>query len=82
MAWWQKRLLRYALSRTGLLDDSALDPEKLDIALGKKNVIELKDVRLNIKRVSKLAQLPPGPAHRDRESTIAPLDSAGRYLPI
>jgi autophagy-related protein 2 len=60
MAWWQKRLLRYALSRTGLLDDSALDPEKLDIALGKKNVIELKDVGLNIKRISKLAQLPSG----------------------
>ncbi|KAK3723295.1 autophagy-related protein 2 [Vermiconidia calcicola] len=60
MAWWQKKLLRYALSRTGLLDDTALDPNNLDIALGKKNVIELKDVGLNIKRISKLAQLPPG----------------------
>ncbi|KAK3710749.1 autophagy-related protein 2 [Vermiconidia calcicola] len=60
MAWWQKKLLRYALSRTGLLDDTALDPNNLDIALGKKNVVELKDVGLNIKRISKLAQLPPG----------------------
>ena len=60
MAWWQKKLLRYALSRTGLLDDSVLDLDNLDITLGKKNVVELKDVGLNIKRITKLAQLPPG----------------------
>ena len=60
MAWWQKKILRYALSRTGLLDDTALDLDKLDITLGKRNVVELKDVGLNIKRISKLAQLPPG----------------------
>jgi autophagy-related protein 2 len=59
MAWWQKKLLRYALSRTGLLDDTALNLDNLDITLGKKNVIDLKDVGLNIKRISKLAQLPP-----------------------
>ena len=60
MAWWQKKLLRYALSRTGLLDDNVLDLDNLGITLGKKNVVELKDVGLNIKRISKLAQLPPG----------------------
>jgi len=59
MAWWQKKLLHYALSRTGLLDDQAIDPQNLDIALGRTNVIELRDVGLNIKRLSKLAQLPP-----------------------
>ncbi|KAK5121222.1 hypothetical protein LTR85_005388 [Meristemomyces frigidus] len=59
MAWWQKKLLHYALSRTGLLDDKAIDPANLDITLGRKNVVELKDVGLNIKRISKLAQLPP-----------------------
>ena len=59
MAWWQKKLLRYALSRTGLLDDKALDPDKLDITLGKKNVVELTDVGLNIKRINKIVQLPP-----------------------
>lgn len=59
MAWWQKKLLHYALSRTGLLDDKAIDPKNLDITLGRKNVVELKDVGLNIKRISKLAQLPP-----------------------
>lgn len=59
MAWWQKKLLHYALSRTGLLDDKAIDPKNLDITLGRKNVVELKDVGLNIKRISKLVQLPP-----------------------
>lgn len=59
MAWWQKKLLRYALSRSGLLDDKALDLDNLDITFGKKNVVELKDVGLNIGRIVKLAQLPP-----------------------
>ena len=59
MAWWQKKLLHYALSRTGLLDDKAIDPKNLDITLGRTNVVELKNVGLNIKRISKLAQLPP-----------------------
>ncbi|KAK5163814.1 autophagy- protein 2 [Saxophila tyrrhenica] len=60
MAWWQKKLLRYALSRTGLLDDRAIDLDNLDITFGRKNVVELKDVGLNIKHITKLAQLPPG----------------------
>ncbi|KAI6832835.1 hypothetical protein KC340_g6869 [Hortaea werneckii] len=59
MAWWQKKLLHYALSRTGLLDDRAIRPENLDITLGRQNVVELKDVGLNIRRISTLAQLPP-----------------------
>ena len=63
MSWWQKKILRYGLryglSRTGLLDEKALDLDNLDITLGKKNVIELKDVGLNIDRIGKLAQLPP-----------------------
>ena len=63
MSWWQKKLLRYGLryglSRTGLLDDKALDLDNLDIVLGRKNVIDLRDVGLNIKRIGVLAQLPP-----------------------
>lgn len=62
-AWWQKKVLRYglryALSRTGLLEEQALDVDNLDITLGKQNVIELKDIGLNIKRIAQLAQLPP-----------------------
>ncbi|KAK4493610.1 hypothetical protein PRZ48_015277 [Zasmidium cellare] len=63
MSWWQKKVLgyglRYGLAKTGLLEDKALDLDNLDITIGKKNVIELKDVGLNIKRITKLAQLPP-----------------------
>lgn len=59
MSWWQKKLLRYALSQTGLLDDKAIDFNNLDITFGHRNVIELRDVGLNIQRISKLAQLPP-----------------------
>lgn len=63
MSWWQKKLLgyglRYGLSKTGLLDDKAIDVDQLDITIGKRNVIELKDVGLNISRITKLAQLPP-----------------------
>lgn len=63
MSWWQKKLLRYGLryglAQTGLLDDSAIDLDNLDITIGRQNVIELKDVGLNIARISQLAQLPP-----------------------
>ncbi|WPH04812.1 Hypothetical protein R9X50_00770900 [Acrodontium crateriforme] len=59
MAWWQKKLLHYALARTGLLDEQAIDLANLDITLGRTNVVELKNVALNIKRITKLAQLPP-----------------------
>ncbi|KAI5356643.1 putative vacuolar protein sorting-associated protein [Septoria linicola] len=63
MSWWQKKLLRYGLryglSRTGLLDDTAIDLDNLDITVGRQNVIELKDVGLNIQRITQLAQLPP-----------------------
>lgn len=59
MAWWQKKLLKYALTRTGLLDDSTIDLDNLDVTFGRQNVFQFKDVGLNIKRISKLAQLPP-----------------------
>ncbi|EME46372.1 hypothetical protein DOTSEDRAFT_70393 [Dothistroma septosporum NZE10] len=63
MSWWQKKLLRYGLryvlQRTGLLEDDAIDLDKLDITIGKQNVIELKDIGLNNERITKLAQLPP-----------------------
>ncbi|EGP90955.1 uncharacterized protein MYCGRDRAFT_83423 [Zymoseptoria tritici IPO323] len=63
MSWWHTKLLRYGLryglSQTGLLEDTAIDLDNLDITFGKQNVIELKDVGLNIKRIAKLAQLPP-----------------------
>ena len=44
----QKRLLRYALSHTGILDTDAIDLDSLDITLGRSNKIELRDVGLRI----------------------------------
>ncbi len=48
-SYFQKRLLRYALSRLELLDTDALDLEKLDIAWGKRSTVELRDVGLRLK---------------------------------
>jgi autophagy-related protein 2 len=45
----QKRLLRYALSRLEILDTDALDLEHLDIAWGKKSVVEFRNVALQVK---------------------------------
>jgi autophagy-related protein 2 len=39
-----KQLLRFALSRLDLLDAQALDLENLDFALGRKTVLEFRDV--------------------------------------
>ncbi|KAI9837111.1 MAG: hypothetical protein M1819_000762 [Sarea resinae] len=54
---FQKRLLRYALSRLELLDTDALDLEKLDIAWGKRSTVELRDVGLKLQKLSSLLQL-------------------------
>jgi len=48
-SFFQKRLLRYALSRLELLDTDALDLERLDIAWGKRSTVELRDVGLRLK---------------------------------
>ena len=47
-SFFQKRILRYALSRLELLDTDALDLEKLDIAWGKRSTVELRDVGLRL----------------------------------
>ncbi|KAE9375725.1 hypothetical protein N431DRAFT_463790 [Stipitochalara longipes BDJ] len=54
-----KRLLQYALSRLEILDTNALDLDNLDIALGKKTVLEFRDVGLRLKKLETLLQLPP-----------------------
>ena len=48
-SFFQKRILRYALSRLELLDTDALDLDKLDIVWGKRSTVELRDVGLNLK---------------------------------
>lgn len=54
----QKRLLRYALSRLDLFDSDALNPDRLDIGLGRNSKIELKDVKLQKDKLAALLQLP------------------------
>nr|OQO30071.1 hypothetical protein B0A51_02756 [Rachicladosporium sp. CCFEE 5018] len=55
----QKRLLRYAITRFGILDDDALDLDSFDITWGRKNTLEFKNVGLNLEKLAVLATLPP-----------------------
>ena len=57
-SFFQKRILRYALSRLELLDIDALDLEKLDISFGKKSTVELREVGVH-RRVSRFMQSCP-----------------------
>jgi autophagy-related protein 2 len=55
---FQKRLLRYALSRLELVDTDALDLENLDVAIGKRSTVELKDVGLHVEVCFSLLENP------------------------
>ena len=57
-SYFQKRILRYALSRLELLDTDALDIEKLDLVWGKKTTIELRDVGLQLRKLAVWLNLP------------------------
>jgi autophagy-related protein 2 len=46
-SFFQKRVLKYALSRLDFLDADALNLDNLDIAWGRRSTIELRDVTLN-----------------------------------
>lgn len=48
-SFFQKRLLRYALSQLELLETDDLALDKLDIAWGRRSTVELRDVRLRLK---------------------------------
>ena len=55
----QKRLLRYALNKSGLLDVTGIDLDNLDISWGRKTALEFKNVNLNVEYLTTLAKLPP-----------------------
>ncbi|MCJ1479549.1 autophagy- protein 2 [Lambiella insularis] len=57
-SFFQKRILRYALSRFNLLDTDALDLDKLDIVWGKRSTFELRDVGLRLKQLTSILRLP------------------------
>ena len=58
-SYFQKRILRYALSRLEVLDTDALDLERLEIAWGKTSTIDLQNLGLRLDKISKLLRLPP-----------------------
>lgn len=47
-SFFQKRLLRYALSRLGLVDTEALDLDSLGIRWGQRSTVELRDIGLRL----------------------------------
>ena len=47
-SFFQKRILRYALSRLDVLDTDALDLDRLDISWGKRSTVELRDVDVKL----------------------------------
>lgn len=64
MAYWlpsffQKRLLRYALSRLELVDTDALDLERLGIRWGQRSTFELQDIGLKLEKLASILHLPP-----------------------
>ncbi|QSS63288.1 autophagy protein Atg2 [Histoplasma capsulatum] len=58
-SFFQKRLLRYALSRLELVDTDALDLESLGITWGQRSTFELRDIGLRLEKLSSVLQLPP-----------------------
>ncbi|KAJ5156260.1 hypothetical protein N7492_009063 [Penicillium capsulatum] len=44
----QKHVLKYALSRLGLVDTEALDPDNLGIRWGQRSTVELRDIGLKL----------------------------------
>ncbi|KAL9001027.1 MAG: hypothetical protein Q9169_000511 [Polycauliona sp. 2 TL-2023] len=57
-SYFQKRILRYALSRLDFLDAEQLNLDNLDIAWGKRSVVELRDVGVQLKKLATLLNLP------------------------
>ncbi len=47
-SFFQKRILRYALSRLELVDTDDLDLGKLDITWGKKSTVELREIGIRL----------------------------------
>ncbi|KAJ5544618.1 hypothetical protein N7535_006988 [Penicillium sp. DV-2018c] len=58
-SFFQKRLLKYALSHLGLVDTEALDLDNLGIRWGQRSTIEVKDIGLKLDKLSTILNLPP-----------------------
>ncbi|KAL4808230.1 hypothetical protein BDV18DRAFT_134498 [Aspergillus unguis] len=58
-SFFQKRLLKYALSRLELVDTEALDLDSLGIRWGQRSTVELRDIGLRLEKLATLLHLPP-----------------------
>ncbi|KAJ9616756.1 autophagy- protein 2 [Cladophialophora chaetospira] len=58
-SFFQKRLLRYLLTRLDFLDSDEFDLDNLGLKWGQRTVIELKNVGIKTKRIADILQLPP-----------------------
>ena len=47
-SFFQKRILRYALSQLDLLEVDAIDLDNLEILWGKRSTVELKDLDIRV----------------------------------
>ena len=70
-SYFQKRLLRYALSRLDFIDSDALDLDNLGFTIGQRSVIELKNVGVKVSKVVERIDLPS--AIRPRHASIRTL---------
>ncbi|PWY88377.1 hypothetical protein BO70DRAFT_427161 [Aspergillus heteromorphus CBS 117.55] len=57
-SFFQKRLLRYALSRLEIVDTEALDLDSLGIRWGQRSTVELRDIGLRLEKLATLLHLP------------------------
>ncbi|EXJ91097.1 hypothetical protein A1O1_04204 [Capronia coronata CBS 617.96] len=58
-SYFQKRLLRYALTRLDFLESDELDLDNLALTWGQRTVVELRNVGIKVKRLIDILQLPP-----------------------
>ncbi|KAK1147611.1 autophagy- protein 2 [Aspergillus melleus] len=58
-SFFQKRLLRYALSRLEFVDTEALDLDSLGIRWGQRSTVELRDIGLRLEKLASFLHLPP-----------------------
>lgn len=72
-SYFQKRLLRYALSRLDFIDSDALDLDNLGVTIGQRSVIELRNVGIRVPKLVERLDLP---------STVSPRHASIRVLRI